>query len=1530
MGTTFRYLRRAVAVLCTFTIIFALFTTSVSYTAVSSSDTTATPEPYVTKDGEVVRAVSLPQGDKLRLRAHHDTGEDYGYHWQIRIPSETEAWVDISNANSEYLWVTYALVGSMLFGDGSAQLRCRLTAGDTTIHTYAVTVTVSFSPTGGDDTVYYPEPTAPTPIHRRNRAADDFSTHSIVINYLFENNALAFEPYGATVAHGSDFNETITSPTIVGYDPYCMVDGVYVEADKVPLNFTNIQADIVINVVYKPALVNFSIHHHLQNLYDDEYSLSYDFLTTSQAVTGSLVGDGLALTEEQLPGFRALAYEKLTVAADGSTVIEIRYDRNYYLVDFDMNGGYGTEPVYTRYGTPVGANNPTRHGYIFDGWELVSYDGQMPTAEQKSQYAISATTTIEVPAANLRYRARWITQETTYTMVFWRENADNNGYSYWGYLDGLKAMSGSVVSAQDWADRCSSITDSDYFTFNSVRSDKNILVEGDGSTVVNVYYTRNYYTITFKNTSISCTIPTNHTHTDACYDTICGREEHLHTADCIPKLTCPVEEHLAHTDDCYCCGYINHTHGDVNCDCQKVEHSHVVNCWSNVGTKQNRKPTNAPNNPQNAQVYKRSSTYYIYLFGSWYIYNAKNTSSGDIADNDCGKSEHVHGTDCTCNLPEHTHSTGCYRDVLHTHNENCYTYSCGKVENTHTDACYRLICAIPEKHTHNNNSSCKNTIKVVHRKYQADISDLWPVEDDKGNVYNSGERWKPSDSSYYSQVLVYLSKMPPDDFTLTLDKANYDTFIMHYYLQVLPGDPYDVTVNGKQYKEHFVVRANYNYLTKAEDFFDITGFVQASSSPAFGSNGQLDINGGGDVYMYYDRGTNNPLTFNNHGVIVDERTVSKVMYEAPLKDYYFVPDYPTTLEAGAFTFGGWYTSPGCIAGTEVDWDTIRMEDGGLQLYAKWVPITHRVRVFKDATLTEQIGTDQIVDHKAFAHAPEGNVTNGNYVFQGWFYTDYSSGKAVEKAFVFTGIPVTKDLDVYAKWSSHIQVGYRIEYRLLNTNEQIADPVEGVAIAGHNKTFPAKAGTELYYGYQNGYYPLVNSHTVTMSAEGDHLFTFYYIYVESVPYKVQYVDAVTGAELHPSKTVMNNNLSVVTENFVRIDGKMSDGFQKRLVLVAEGTDADNDGILDENVITFYYNADQEHAYYRVVHYIETVAGEEYREYRSQETVGDIGTEYTINALTLTGFTFDGSLTRINGELTPIIGTELTAELGAEGLLVELYYPRNNVTYLVRYLDSATNQEIYPTYTGNGVFGMQVAEYAPDLTSIGYNRVGEEVRLLTLSANAQYNVLEFYYQERTVSLKYQIVGPAGCGSLSQMSQNVSAISGVADGSVPTVNEGYLFQGWYLDADCTQPVPEAWVNPTTNRLTPVKTGSIWQTATYYAKINALETSLTIRTTGADNRDSEQSFLFRITGVAGTDTADINLTVAVVGNSQVTITHLPVGDYVITELTSWSWRYDTAEASREVALEYSATGTLAVYDNARGNGQWLDGNDVCTNQFN
>jgi len=1528
MSDLFWRFRRTIAMFCA----VVLFLTATNWATVFETFASE-PKAYVIHNEARVSAVTLEQDGKIRLLADGEITDQTAYFWQIRDPANEELWVNISGANSDTLWVTYALVGSMLQDNGQALLRCCLKDGDRAVYSDPVEVTVSFH---AELTPEEPETVeanaAPMLFSTRAGGEETFTTHSVIINYLFDNNALAFEPYGATVAHGSDFKDTITSPTVVGYKPFRRVGTEYIDATTVELNLTNIQEDVIINVVYEPTLVEFSVHHHLQNLYDDEYSLSYDYITKSQAITGTMVGDGLALTEEALPGFRPLAYEKLTVAADGSTVIEIRYDRNYYLIDFDMNGGYGTEPVYTRYGSAVGANDPIRHGYVFDGWELVSYDGRTPTAEEASKYAISSANTITVPAANLRYRARWVNQQTTYTMVFWKENANDNGYSYWGYLDDVGALSGSIVDAQDWADRLPDVEDDQYFTFNSQMSDKGVLVEGDGSTVVNVYYTRNYYTLTFK-ANAKCTIPQNHTHTDACYDMICDGGSHTHTDACGSMLLCQIPEHTAHTDACIKCGLAEHIHGSADCACKLTEHTHTVACWgSRVGDRAN--PSNAPRNPQLGQIYRTSGwfnrTTYIYLLGSWYIYSGSGVSTGDIVDPSCGEAEHIHGTNCSCDATAHTHTDSCYRDTLHTHTATCYTYSCGEEAHVHTDVCKRLKCGIPVGHTHNNNcnsASKSNTIKIAYCKYQQSISDLWPVTDDTGKVYNNGERWEPSGSSYYSAVLVYMSKMPPESMTLTLNTANYDNYKMEYYLEVLPSQSYDVFVNNKYYKLSHTVNAKYNYITYGEDFYEIAGFVRSSSDPSF-TNNQIDINGGGTVKFYYDRGKDNPLTFNNNGIILDDKTVAENLFEAPLKDKFFKPDYPSNLEPGAFTFAGWYTSPGCFEGTEVDWDTIIMPEGGLQLYAKWTPITHQIRVFKDASMQEQIGSTQTVAHKAFANAPEGNVTNGNYVFQGWFYKDIVDGKEVEKAFVFTGIPVTEDLDIYAKWSSHINVEYRIEYRLKNTGETIADPTVGVAIAGNNKTFSAKAGDQLYAGYQTGYYPLVSSHTITMSADGTHTFTFEYVYVESVPYKVQYVDALTGAVLL-EKEVRDNTLSVVTETFVRMDGQMPDAYQKRLVLVAGGTDADGDGILDENTIIFKYSADSEHAYYRVVHYIQNMSGDDYREYHSKETVGNIGETYTFDALTLAGFVFDGNLTKINGVLQPTTGNQVSAELGSNGMLVELYYQRDKVDYLVQYVDSITLEEIYTAKTGSGVFGEQIAEYAVDLKALGYELVGEEARTLTLSANEEYNVLVFKYQERTISLKYQVVGPDGCGTLSQTSQNVLAISGQAGGSVPTANKGFLFEGWYLDSVCTVPAPESWVNPADQKLIPVKTGDVWQDATYYAKFIALETDLTIAVQGADDRDAQQTFLFQIVGKAGTDTAGVNLTVAVTGNNAVTITKLPTGQYTVTELESWAWRYDSIEESREMELQYSETGTTVVFEHSRTQDKWLDGNAGNTNLF-
>ena len=757
--------------------------------------------PYVMLDGEKVESVLLCEDAKLRLYAISPF-EESNFNWQIAHPNNNDIWINIDGAGNDKLWLTAALVASMTNSYGESKLRCRVVSGENELFTNPVCVTISYN-TEADKT----ESTISGTPRKYKMAArntkQEHITYSVVINYIFADSSIAFEPYGATIAAGEDFIDPIESPSIVGYEPFYVVGDEYVSAEYVYPEIYNIQQNVTIDVIYEPAMVDFYIHHHKQDIYDDGYSVTPDEITKSQAPTGTLVGDGLAYTEEQWPGFKPLAYERLEVAADSSTAVEIRYDRKYYLIDFDMNGGYGAEPVYTRFEATVGTNTPIRHGYIFDGWELVSYGGAVPTAEQKSIYDINGKT-ITVPAANLTYKARWIVGETKYTMVFWAENADDNGYSYWGHLDNISAMSGDIVSARDLIDQVDGIEGEAYFEFNTQKSDKNIIVEGDGSTVVNAYYTRKMYTITFKATG-KCSIIEKHQHNDDCYEAICGRG-HTHNENCVSTLVCTTEQHTAHTNDCIICGKQNHIHGGTGCNCNKTEHTHSFDCWENVGSRTN-KPSNAPNNPENGYIYYRynyfNSNYYIYLYGTWYYYNGEDVYTGLIVTPDCNKSEHTHGVDCACDIDEHTHSNSCYKDIIHTHGSGCYKYSCGQDEHSHVDACYRLICSQPTNHSHTNtytNSKQTNTVKLVKEKYGHSLGEIWPITDDNKVTYNSGQRWTPSSSSFYSQVLVYIAQMPPDDFTLTLSTSSADTYTMKYYMQVLDGQPYDKSYNGYNYK----------------------------------------------------------------------------------------------------------------------------------------------------------------------------------------------------------------------------------------------------------------------------------------------------------------------------------------------------------------------------------------------------------------------------------------------------------------------------------------------------------------------------------------------------------------------------------------------------------------------------------------------------------------------------------------------------------------------------------------------------------
>ena len=130
-----------------------------------------------------------------------------------------------------------------------------------------------------------------------------------------------------------------------------------------------------------------------------------------------------------------------------------------------------------------------------------------------------------------------------------------------------------------------------------------------------------------------------------------------------------------------------------------------------------------------------------------------------------------------------------------------------------------------------------------------------------------------------------------------------------------------------------------------------------------------------------------------------------------------------------------------------------------------------------------------------------------------------------------------------------------------------------------------------------------------------------------------------------------------------------------------------------------------------------------------------------------------------------------------------------------------------------------------------------------------------------------------------------------------------------------------------------------TYYAKFEYNLTSLTIKKTGWQSIDPNQTFIFNISGNG------LNLDVTVhrdnEGNWKTKIDGLTVGEtYTITEKTDWSWRYDYKSVAMTNAtlvenLTNGATITLGLdgtitFTNERGNEQWLDGDSWCDNRFN
>ena len=849
--------------------------------------------------------------------------------------------------------------------------------------------------------------------------------------------------------------------------------------------------------------------------------------------------------------------------------------------------------------------------------------------------------------------------------------------------------------------------------------------------------------------------------------------------------------------------------------------------------------------------------------------------------------------------------------------------SCGKVEHKHSDSCCKYggtgldhwyhrdsCCKLGlSEHTHSN-KCYKYSDLTITAKYGADIHSNFPIKDGNETIL-----WKVPDgcqSFVPGNNLGTIDTMPGENITFEKNASETGAKI-YYYVETLNGAAGDTTLNGKNYKQYKVVDLKYSTsvsLTYAEEFHPITGFTQGDSNPYLPKDGKVRMER--NNYLYYTRNSYE-LSFYNYNAVVDGKGGS-VQYEAPLSSYYFKPDYPDKLEKNAYVFAGWYTTSGCFEGSEADLNTLTMPASDLVLYAKWVPKTHTVKTYLTKDVLDNNGqaiqTWTDVPHGTAVKDPPADPERKPYTFVGWFYI---SDTDEEKAFDFS-MPVNRDLNLYAKWRADVNVDYVIHYRL-EDGTTIAEDTTGSALAGTTKTFAAKTFGMLNEGYQTGYYPLEGSHSIQMDIEGTNEYTFVYVAREKVNYTVRYLERNTETVLYAEKSGETSD-AVITEKFVQIPGYAPDAYQKQLVLSA------NDS---RNVLTFWYTKDETHAPLQIIHLIQNLTNDEYTEYQSSTNLNaTIGTDYSESPLTLTGFTYNAGKSTASGKLS------------ADGLVLTLYYDRNVYPYEFRFLDQGTKKPIAGPVTGSARYQARVTQGAKEVP--GYTLVLGTTNPQTIDIVAEEgntavnNVKIFYYVEDTVDIKYEVVGPDGCGTLDNYQNNtVKVIDGTPGGSTPTANAGFKFVGWFKDEACTEAADASWVSAD-NKLTPGKTKNYgteetpamgYEAATYYAKFEYDVADLTITKHGYVATDGEQSFIFTVTGPD-----NFSKKIVIQGNGTVVLKGLKIGEYAVTEDTAWSWRYTPESGSVSITLKPGETNAV-TYVNERTNDKWLGDDSYVKNVF-
>lgn len=1541
----------------------------------------------VTVDGAKTTQVTLPQSGRVTLEAASETG-DTDYQWQIQLDGD---WVNIYDATAATLTLTYAMVSPALEG-GSAAVRCAV-GGESASDPVKVTVAYDVEADAAalnrqrDELTQETSAAAAAPRRTPRRAARSSAPEyiNVTVNYLDAVTRLPiYTGFSATIKGGELYSQPVLSPTYLGYAPYWNPDDpattdpntATVSAQSLALSvgagYTG--ETYTVNVYYKAIAVSYAVRYYFQNIHDDMYSENVDYYRRDSALTGTIIAnEALGLNEEQTRGFTKLYHYPEAVAADGSTVFECYYDRNYYQVKLDANGGYGSEHVYARFGTPFVATVPTRHGYRFAGWDKLDENGK---GDGKADALPSA-----VPAENASYIALWESADTTYTVVYWLKKPESNSkptadctaedMTYIANVT-VDAKAGDIVNPRSdpnhmgiyspkleestyicdnrdhmadpsqHTDACKLGSTLRHYVYESTQMQ--VEVQGDGSTVINTVYSRREYTLRFYYGHAWNDNDTPH------YYVVGGST--------------------------YNFGNIAHQCPDVSDYNDMTLLERVKGVWGEVQvldgedmssliSEEHRAAYKLGTLPEDGSYNSSQRKYYYLEFTAPYGADISNLWPSEVFDK-------VPLTDAE--KEKHTLNGGASH--LENNGWGNYAYFAG------WNGEFNI------KYTQDHSNS---TIKC----YYPLLDDTLLYDESRISTYGDHDR---------VSFLAFFDNGANVSWSIPI--------AWHYelYLPTLDNKETEGSVqeNGVYYTRYKTVEANdNNYDIGQQTCPPLPGFTAPASKDGtkiVHAEGMSDGRPSITAQYYYTR-NEYKLTLQNHSKIKTEM----LPYGDDLDGWVSPPtpeEYPDTLERDAYTFSGWYTSSGHYGGSEyVPGSTMPEHD--ISLYAKWEPVTYTVRLFKNRKDMETYQTTgnealvhytQVVNHGSTLGeiADPTDPSGHEYTFGGWFYE--KSGKKV--ALTPTDTAVKEDLLVYAEWSHLTAQPYLIHYVLKETadeewrallgeaslfspedgkaytvtngsgesrtyiysgkdggyHRQIAADSRGYANQGSTRTFYPKAGdpyNQLYSGFNSGYYPTLASHSITMEEDTPsnptvNVFTFYYVHAATVSYKVEYRYHGTG-ELIESATADGTGVveketskAVVTERFAVVKDYVPDAFYKRLVLaVVEDGKGGYMGSPD-NVVTFYYTKNIENAYYAVHYMLQNVdaATDEpqrvgpgiYSNYTESnvytEGISAINADINVTPQKFSGFTMrDTAVVRwgtddTNRREDKLENGTFTFKVRDEGTELFVFYTRNTQTYTTYYLrygadinKLTTGDVLAASKTGSGKYGAVVSEKAATID--GYNCVSNLSQSIVLRPDDKQNYIIFYYEPLQYTVEYRVWAYGG-GTLDNTLEVVEEKNSF-EGATPAAKSGYTFNGWYLDAACTIPVEEkGTVDTDTKKLTPER-GKLTpapQTNVFYAQFKAVYGNVTIeRKAREDESNGDGTYVYRLTSQAD-PTYIVEVTVPKGGSN--TVYDLPCGSYTVEQVDSWSWRYSDREQTVEIEKDETKT---VKFDGAAVKKKWLTG---------